>query len=63
MSRYSKLRHELVGNINSQIKFGQSKNQAKQKAIKKAHQRGERFTAILGIYSYTTQQCYIEETD
>ena len=40
MSRYSKLRHELVENINSQIKFGQSKHQAKQKAIKEAHERG-----------------------
>ena len=63
MSRYSRLRHELVENINSQVKFGQSKHEAKQKAIKEAHERGERFTAMSGIYSYTTQNCYIEEAD
>ena len=40
MSRYSKLRHELIENINSQVKFGQSKHEAKKQAIKETHEKG-----------------------
>lgn len=63
MSRYSKLKHGLIENINWQVKFGQSKNDAKRKAIKETHEKGERFTAIQEIYGYSTRDCYIDEAD
>lgn len=63
MSRYTKLRRELVKNIQSQVKFGKSKHEAKKEAIREARENGERFTAVQGIYSYTTLDCYIKETE
>jgi hypothetical protein len=63
MSRYSKLRYELIENINSQVKFGQSKHEVKRQAIKAAREKGERFTAVQGIYSYSTRDSYIKETE
>ena len=63
MSRYSKIRKELVENITQQVRFGESKHEAKKQAIREARENGERFTAIQGIYSYTTLNCYIEETE
>ena len=63
MSRYSKIRKELVDNIKQQVRFGESKHEAKKQAIREARENGERFTAIQGIYSYTTLNCYIEETE
>ena len=63
MSRYTKLRRELVANIQSQVKFGESKHEAKRDALREARENSERFTALHGIYSYTTLDCYIKETE
>lgn len=57
------LRHEFIENINSQVKFGQSKHESKMQAIREAHEMGERFTAIQGIYRYSTRDCYIDEVN
>ena len=48
MSRYSKIRKELVDNIKQQVRFGESKHEAKKQAIREARENGERFTAIQG---------------
>ena len=63
MSRYSKIRKELVDNIKQQVRFGESKHEAKKQAIREARENGERFTSIQGIYSYMTLDCYIKETE
>ena len=63
MSRYSKIRKELVDNIKQQVKFGESKHEAKKQATREARANGKRFTSVQGIYSYTTLDCYIKETE
>lgn len=63
IGRYSRLRNELIKNIDSQIKYGHSKHQDKIKARNEARKKGERVTMIHGIYSFTTRKTYVGEVE
>lgn len=60
MSRKSKLQHQYIMELKKECKFGQSKNQAKQKAREQAAQTNEKFKQVKGIYSYKSYNDYVK---